>query len=428
MRAVFSFLIFLFSISISKAQITDSTRIQKTPIHLPQKSIDTSFVKYNFSALDIDMLYFSKKVIIKDPKVYISKSLLDSLLKPYYFVNVDSVTQETIYRSKLRASVNAFTRDTSYIPFPKAKNPIFISNSFGIDTLISLSLVRPKDSITDHQVRDLAWWENVNSIEFDLHEVAFMNWTSGGENSISGLLKIYFSRTFQKEYTLWKTEVYARYGLNKQQERELRKTDDEIRINSTFGFRHKENSNWYHTAKLNFRTQFTKGYKYPNIDDPISMFFAPAYLFVGVGAQYNIPEKHFFVYLSPVTFKSTFVMDETLSNEGAYGVDPGKKIRREFGASIQSQWDTEIFKNVAMINRLGLYTDYFNNFGNIDVDWDLIFKFKISEYFEANLGVHLIYDDDIKFGEDSNGDGEIDTYGARVQLKQEFGVGVLYKF
>jgi len=428
MRALLPFLIFLFSISSSKAQITDSTRIQKPLIYISQKSVDTSFVKYNFSALEIDTFYFSKRVQKKDPKVYINKSLLDSLLKPYYIVNVDSVTQEIIYTPKLRSYVNLFTQDTSYIPLPKPKSPILISNLFGIDTLINLSIVKPKDSIIDQQVLDIAWWENKNSIAFDLHEVAFVNWTSGGENSISGLLKIYFSRSFQKEYTLWKTEVYARYGLNKQQERELRKTDDEIRINSTYGYRHKENSNWYHTAKLNFRTQFTKGYKYPNIDDPISMFFAPAYLFVGVGAQYNIEKKHFFVYLSPATFKSTFVMDETLSNEGAYGVDPGKKIRREFGASIQSHWDTEIFKNVAMINRLGLYTDYFNNFGNIDVDWDLIFKFKISDYFEANLGVHLIYDDDIKFGEDTNGDGEIDTYGARVQLKQEFGVGVLYKF
>ena len=428
MRSLFFFLIFVFSISISKAQISDSTRIQKSLISVPYKSIDTTFVKYNFSSLKIDTHYFAKIVQKIDPKVYINKSLLDSLLKPYYTVKVDSVTKETIYTPKLRTYVNTFTLDTSYIPFPKALNPIFISNSFGIDTLIRLSLVRPADSIAKTQVRDLAWWENKNSIGFDLHEVAFMNWTSGGENSISGILKIYFSRSFQKEFTMWKTEVFARYGLNKQQERELRKTDDEIRINSTYGYRHKANSNWYHTAKLNFRTQFTHGYKYPNIDDPISKFFAPAYLFIGVGAQYNIEEKHFFVYLSPATFKSTFVMDETLSNEGAYGVEPGKKLRREFGAAIQSKWDTELFKNVAMINRLGLYTDYFSNFGNIDVDWDLVFKFKINDYFEANLGVHLIYDDDIKFGEDTNGDGEIDSYVAKLQLKQEFGVGVLYKF
>jgi len=398
------------------------------------KKIDTSIVVNNFEALKIDTLYFKGIDLLeidssRISKVYINLSLLDSLLKPFYEINVHEITEDTVFTPKLRRSVNIFTQDTSYIPFPVAKAPITISHTFGIDTLeIIPTVVQPVDIVDPQQVRDLAWWENKNSIAFDFNEVAFKNWTSGGENSISGLLKIYFSRTFQREFTLWKTEIYGRYGLNKQEDREWRKTDDEIRINSTFGYRHKENSNWYYTAKLNFRTQFTNGYKYPNTDNPISKFFAPAYLFVGGGTQYNSANKHFFVYLSPVTFKSTFVMDDALSDAGAYGVDPGKKIRREFGISVQSKWDTEIFKNVAMINRIGLYTDYFNSFGNIDVDWELVFKFKISNYFEANIGAHLIYDDDILFGEDTNGDGENDSFERRIQLKQQLGVGVLYKF
>ena len=435
MRTVFTIFVILFSISISKAQITDSTDVDN-PLKIPtvNKKIDTSLAINSFEALKIDTLYFkgidlSKIDSSRIAKVYINFSLLDSLLKPFYLIDVHDITDDTIFTPKLRRSVNIFTQDTSYVPFPVAKDPITVSHSFGIDTIkIAPLIIEPVNIVDPKQIRDLAWWENTNSIAFDFNEVAFKNWTSGGENSISGLLKIYFSRTFQREFTLWKTEIYGRYGLNKQEEREWRKTDDQIRINSTFGYRHKEKSNWYYTAKLNFRTQFTNGYKYPNTEDPISRFFAPAYLFVGGGTQYNSANKHFFVYFSPVTFKSTFVMDETLSNDGAYGVDPGKKIRREFGISVQSKWDTEIFKNVAMINRIGLYTDYFNSFGNIDVDWELVFKFKISNYFEANIGGHLIYDDDILFGKDTNGDGENDKFEPRVQIKQQLGVGVLYKF
>lgn len=435
MRTVFTIFVIFLSISISKAQITDSTAVEN-PLKIPtvNKKIDTSLAINSFEALKIDTLYFkgidlSKIDSSRITKVYINFSLLDSLLKPFYLIDVHDITEDTIFTPKLRRSVNIFTQDTSYIPFPVAREPIPISHSFGIDTIkIAPTVVEPVAIVDPKQIRDLAWWENTNSIAFDFNEVAFKNWTSGGENSISGLLKIYFSRTFQREFTLWKTEIYGRYGLNKQEEREWRKTDDQIRINSTFGYRHKEKSNWYYTAKLNFRTQFTNGYKYPNTEDPISRFFAPAYLFVGGGTQYNSANKHFFVYLSPVTFKSTFVMDEALSNDGAYGVDPGKKIRREFGISVQSKWDTEIFKNVAMINRIGLYTDYFNGFGSIDVDWELVFKFKISNYFEANIGGHLIYDDDILFGEDTNGDGENDKFEPRVQIKQQLGVGVLYKF
>ena len=435
MKALFTIFVIIFSISISKAQITDSTSIESlSKIPVLNKKIDTSVVYGNFEPLKIDTLYFtgidlSEIDSSKISKVYINLSLLDSLLKPFYEIDVHEITEDTIFKPKLRRSVNIFTQDTSYVPFPEVKNALTPANSFGIDTeKIAPVVVQTVEIVDPYQVRDLYWWENTNSIAFDFNEVAFKNWTSGGENSISGLLKIYFSRTFQKEFTLWKTEMYGRYGLNKQADREWRKTDDQIRINSTYGYRHRESSNWYYTAKLNFNTQFTNGYKYPDTENPISKFFAPAYLFVGGGTQYNSENKQFYVYISPVTFKSTFVLDEALSDAGAYGVEPGKRVRKEFGISVQSKWETEIFKNVALLNRVGLYTDYFNSFGSIDVDWELVFKFKISEYFEANIGGHLIYDDDILFGTDTNGDGENDSFEPRIQLKQQLGIGVLYKF
>ncbi len=272
------------------------------------------------------------------------------------------------------------------------------------------------------------WWINKNSIGLDLNEVAFLNWSAGGSNSVSGLLKIYFARSYEKIYTLWNNEISARYGLNEQQDKGLIKTDDEIKINSTFGYRKDTISNWYYSVKFNFRTQFTDGFKYPNTDDPISRFFAPAYLYFGAGSEYNLRSKVFSVYISPITLKSTFVFDESLSDEGAFGVEPGKKSRHELGALVTSKWDTEIFKNVAMSNRLGLYTDYLNDFGNIDVDWTIKFKFHINNLLEANLRTQVIYDNDIKHKEDTNSDGELETVGARVQVKQQLGIGVLYKF
>jgi len=180
--------------------------------------------------------------------------------------------------------------------------------------------------------------------------------------------------------------------------------------------------------KFNFNTQFTDGFKYPDTDNPISRFFAPAYLYLGVGSEYNLKNKNLKIYLSPITLKSTFVFDETLSNEGAFGVEKGKRSRNELGALVQSNWDIELFKNVAMSNTLSLYTDYINNFGNIDIDWVLKFQFKINDFLEANFRTHLIYDDDIKFESGVDDNGETFMYGARVQLKQQIGIGVLYKF
>ena len=455
MKKIFIVLITIFHISFASAQITDSIKTIKTIDKVKViKTIDTSGMVIN-NTLTIDKLRLLKGIgttlksndidslktdSIKNQNfVYINKSLLDSLLKPYYriFIDtviiIDTIATDTLaknvkYIPKFRTEINPFTLDTSYVPLPKVKKHLAINKTSTIDVLEIKNPINRVKMNKLYYVRDSAWWVNRNSISLNINEVAFLNWNAGGENSVSGLLKIYFGKTYRKQFTLWKTEVLVRYGLNQREDRELRKTDDQIRINSTFGYRKNALSDWYFSVKFNFYTQFTNGYKYPNVDTPISRFSAPAYMFLGLGTQYNLVAKHFSIYLSPVTLKSTFVFDKNLSNDGAFGVEIGERARHQFGALIQTNWDTEILKNVAMYNRLSFYTDYLNNFGNVDVNWELKFKLKVNKFIEANLGVSLVYDDDIKFKKDTNGDGKLETLGARLQLKQYIGIGVLYKF
>lgn len=460
MKRTFALAIAIFCVMFSNAQVTDSTKVSKTVDRaVLTKIIDTTIVPKFNDSLKIDKLKLNRKIdstslislndslkkdtIIAPKYVNIKESLLDSLLRPYYEKDIDTifnieirndtVIKDTVlyhidYIPKYRLSINSLTRDSSYIPFPKLKEQLFAKNEFKIDPIDIKTPVEQVKMDRLIYVKDSAWWINKNSLGLDIQEVAFVNWNAGGVNSISGIIKINLGRTFKKKYTLWENEILLRYGLNKQENRELRKTDDQIKINSTFGYRSNAYSNWYYTVKFNFRTQFTNGYKYPNVDDPISRFFAPAYMFVGAGARYNLEKKHFSIYLSPLTLKSTYVLDETLSNNGDFGVMPGDRSRHEFGTLIQTQWDTELFKNVAMINRLGLYSDYLNNFGNIDFSYELKFKMKVNKYLQANISLNVLFDDDIKYKEDTNGDGELETLPARIQLKQQLGVGMLYNF
>jgi hypothetical protein len=53
----------------------------------------------------------------------------------------------------------------------------------------------------------------------------------------------------------------------------------------------------------------------------ISKPFAPAYIFLGVGSEYSNKEKKLNVYISPLTMKTTLVLDQTLANQGAFGVN-----------------------------------------------------------------------------------------------------------
>lgn len=284
------------------------------------------------------------------------------------------------------------------------------------------------------------YWTKVNKVGLSLNEVAFINWNSGGNNSFSALFNGNFGRKYKKQLLNWNSTLVIKYGFNAQEGRELRKTEDQLEINSNFGYRRDSISNWYYSAKFNFNTQLTYGYRYPNTDSPISKFMAPGYAFLGVGTEYSSPTEDLTVYISPVTEKSTFVLDQDLANEGMFGVTPavkdeegniiqeGEKVRTEFGFLVSSGFSKEIFENVGLNNQLRLYSDYLNKFGNIDVDWELNLDLRVNEYVKANIGSHLKYDDDVKFKVDRDGDGELEQAGARVQWKQLLGVGLIYEF
>lgn len=303
---------------------------------------------------------------------------------------------------------------------------LFISNGFS-----QIIRTEKPDSIT--------YWKKSNKVGLDVSQIAFVNWNAGGNNSISGLIKGKFIREYSKKNLNWKNELIARYGLNKQEEQGIRKTDDQLQLNSTFGYRTDTISHWYYGAKSTFSTQFYNGYNYPNTDEPISRFMAPAYFFLGVGAEYKRDDLKLNVYLSPLTQKTTLVLDSKLANQGAFGVDPavydpitgeiisnGKKTRTEVGILVTNQWEREIWKNINLEHRVSLYTDYINKFGNVDVDWQVLLEMTVNDFVKANLGTHLVYDDDIKAKEEVN--GEQVTVGPKVQLKQILGVGVIYTF
>lgn len=294
------------------------------------------------------------------------------------------------------------------------------------------------DSIANKEIPKK--WEQLNRVGFDFSEVAFVNWNAGGSNSISALLRLFSSIKHKRNNLIWIASVRTRYGVNKQENQRLRKTEDELELASTLGYRNDIITNWYYSARFNFKTQFTNGYNYPDRDNEISRFMAPGYLYLGGGAEYGKNLEQLSIYLSPMTFKSTFVLDKDLSNAGSFGVQPavfdengniiqqGQRVRTELGILITSSYEAQIMDNIKLLNNLSLYTDYLNSFGNIDVDWEMVLDFKVNDFVKATLGTHLRYDNDVKNLEETEIENEFIEKGARVQLKQLLGIGVVLNF
>lgn len=285
------------------------------------------------------------------------------------------------------------------------------------------------------------YWNNGNVFNLNVEEVAFVNWNAGGNSSvsISGDLRLFRYLTYK--YTSWNNEIRVGYGINAQEGQQLRKAQDYIRISSSFGHRRDTLTNWFYSVKLNLNTQINRGFKYPDRENAISRFMAPGYLFFGAGTSYILNKNKFNLYISPVTMKSTLVLNQDLADQGAFGVKaavlddqgnvlvPGSNVLMEFGFLVTHDWETLVAKNIFMDHRLSLYTDYLNDFGEIDVDWEIQFRMTVNKFIKTTLGTHLIWDKDILFDRKVDEDGLVINPGApRLQFKQMFSLGMTLNF
>ena len=67
-----------------------------------------------------------------------------------------------------------------------------------------------------------------------------------------------------------------------------------------------------------------------------------------------------------------------------------------------------------------------NRIGNVDINCDLQVELIVNQYVRANIGAHLIYDDDIKSKKEIAGIQV--TQGPKAQVRQAIGVGLQYVF
>jgi len=168
---------------------------------------------------------------------------------------------------------------------------------------------------------------------------------------------------------------------------------------------------------------------------------APGYLFLGVGTSYIDDAKKLNIYVSPLTQKATFVLDQDLADRGAFGVKratydalgnkitDGEKVFMELGILVTNTYERTVAENVLVKSNLSLYTDYLASFGNIDVDWFLDVHLKVNKFITSNIGMHFIYDDDILFDRVINDLGFVEQNGRpKLQFKQLLGFGVVYAF
>lgn len=245
-------------------------------------------------------------------------------------------------------------------------------------------------------------WVNEGNFSLMFNQAAFnSDWMGGGTSNIAGDLSVDYNINYRKDRLTWVNNFIGEYGLTRQKgESFMRKTSDKLEVSSILGYSVQEGSRWSYSFFADFRTQWAKGYEYDDDNDTrveVTRFMSPGYLKFGPGMLYK-KEDILQVNIAPATSRFVFVNDIFTSyagyeSESYYGMKPGKSMRYEFGASLDAVSKLSLFKNVDLNQKLSLYADYLDDFGNVDIDYTVKVDMKINNFMSANVVFQAIYED-----------------------------------
>jgi hypothetical protein len=269
-------------------------------------------------------------------------------------------------------------------------------------------------------------WTTSGVFTINLTQVSLSNWAAGGFSSVSGITMFNGQANWQSGRKAWDNTLVLAFGGQRQQDGPTVKTEDRVEALSKYGYR--LNNAWYLAGLAQFRTQFTEGFDADG--RRISHFMAPGYVIGGVGMDYR-PNERFTLFMSPATARLIVVQDELLWDVSddpeyrVYGVVRGNTTELEFGGFVRLQFTTELAKNITFTTRGDVFSNYLRNPGNLDVNWETLWGFKVNEWFSATLNTVLIYDHDVLLPK-TDAEGNIYT-GPATQFKQTLGIGLTFK-
>jgi hypothetical protein len=266
-------------------------------------------------------------------------------------------------------------------------------------------------------------WTKGGVFALNLSQGSSNNWAAGAEKfsfSLNGLFNTY--AYYKKEKNIWDNTLNMQYGAVNTTSQGTRKNDDRFDFLSKYGYQLK-NPKWYVTVLGNLRTQFTDGFAYEanNIKTKNSSLFAPAYVLLSPGLMYK-PNKTFDVFVSPVTARWVIVNKKNIKLRSLLGfADTTKSSVNEIGAFATANLKKDLAKNINLVSRVDLFSNYRKTPQNIDVFWTNLLGMKVNKYISATLSFDVIYDHDIQ---ESKRPGRV----LGTQWKSLFGVGFSANF
>lgn len=262
-------------------------------------------------------------------------------------------------------------------------------------------------------------WRTGGAYSLSIGQGSQNNWAAGGDDfsfTVNTNLRLF--GFYKKKKHSWDNTFDVSFGYLNTTSLGSRKNDDRFDILSKYGLALNKKFNLATLA--NFRSQFLKGYTYPNnIKTFASDFLSPAYLVISQGIDFK-PNKELTIFVSPVTSRWVFVKDSTLAAKGEYGVKHNTHSINQNGAFATIGYQRAFNKVVSYKSRIDFFSNYQKDPQNVDVFMTNTFSAKVAKIIAFSWNVDMIYDDDVRlFGENND--------SPALQFKSIIGIGLQVK-
>jgi hypothetical protein len=253
-------------------------------------------------------------------------------------------------------------------------------------------------------------WQKAMVGSINLTQTSFSNWTQGGENSFAWQVNLNFLFVNDQEQTNWAHSGKLTYGTAKIGGQGLRKSIDEIKLESVLTYKLNTLVNPFFA--LTGETQFAPGYDYDvEPKTQISAFMDPGYFRESIGIGFA-PNKIIKTRLG-FGFKQTFTSDFPVPYaDNPETTDKVEKFKNEAGLESVTDVKWKVTKTTLFISKLELFYD-FRTLNRTDVRWDNVLTVELTKYLNVNFNFKLFYDRDIS---------------RRRQIMQSIALGLVYNF
>jgi hypothetical protein len=278
----------------------------------------------------------------------------------------------------------------------------------GIENLLGYKVDSP-DKL-DKIITPKSPWKlgGVESVQFS--QAFLSNWKKGGENAISLRSDLRFNAIYTKHKTEWESFIHHRIGIIQTESYPAQLNTDQIELNSKYGIN--ASNNWYYSTIFNFKSQFFYGYNDKYKENIISSFLSPAYFTFALGMDFK-KNKNFTLFLSPLTSKTTYILDTAKVNQTRYKVPNNKRAAYNNGLSIVNFFNWKISSVVNLKSELDAFFGYLSKSQITQIDWELVFDMRINQYLTTRINTQFRH-----FTNESK----------KLQIKEYFAINFNYKF